>query len=251
MPVVLYIILFAIIGSLLSLAGGLALLVREDIARRWSGTLAALAAGTLIGTAFLDLLPEAIERGGAVHALRGALIGFLIFFIAEQVIVLFHARSAMPHHEDHGAPATTTLVVAGDTMHNFIDGIVIAGTFMASVPLGVMTSIAVAMHEIPQEIGDFGVLLHNGMSRRRVLLVNLFSALATIAGGLLAYAAGSRITPYLHDFLGAAAGFFVYIAAADLIPQMQHAALHHRGRAVLDVVFLLIGAGVPILLPHG
>lgn len=248
MPVVLYIILFAIIGSLVSLAGGLALIVREDIARRWSGTLAALAAGTLMGTAFLDLLPEAIERGGATRAVRAALIGFLIFFIAEQVIVLFHARAAAPHHDEHGAAATTPLIVAGDTMHNFVDGVVIGGTFMVSIPLGVMTSIAVAAHEIPQEIGDFGVLLHNGMSRGRVMLVNLVSAMATIAGGLLAYAAGAQITPYLHDFLGATAGFFVYIAAADLIPQMQHAALHHRGRAVLDVVFLLIGAAVPILL---
>ncbi len=250
MPVPLYIVIFAIIGSVVSLAGGLALMMREDLARRWSGTLAALAAGTLLGTAFLDLLPEAIERGGVSRGLTAALLGFLIFFIAEQGIVLFHARSTMPHHAEHGAAATTSLIVAGDTVHNFIDGVVIAGTFMTSVPLGVMTSLAVAAHEIPQEIGDFGVLLNNGMSRRRVVLVNLISAMATVAGGLLAYAAGAQIAPYLHDFLGATAGFFVYIAAADLIPQMQHAAMHHRGRAVLDVVFLLLGAAVPILFGH-
>ena len=247
MPVLLYIVLFAVIGSLVSLAGGLALIVREDLARRWSGTLAALAAGALIGTAFLDLLPEAIERGGSLRALTTALIGFLIFFVAEHVIVLFHARSASPHHQEHGLTATTPLIVAGDTVHNFIDGVVIGGTFMASVPLGVMTSIAVAAHEIPQEIGDFGVLLNNGMSRRRVVLVNLCSAGATILGALLVYAAGAQIAPLLDDFLAATAGFFVYIAAADLIPQMQHAALHHRGRGMLDVLFLVLGAAVPLL----
>src|SRR5688500_9234223 len=147
MPVLVYIVLFAIIGSVLSLAGGLMLMVREDFARRWSGTLAALAAGTLLGTAFLDLLPEAIERGGVTRGLAAALTGFLIFFVAEQGIVLFHARATMPHHAEHGAAATTALIVAGDTLHNFIDGVVIAGTFMASVPLGVMTSLAVAAHE--------------------------------------------------------------------------------------------------------
>ncbi|HUP62546.1 MAG TPA: ZIP family metal transporter [Thermoanaerobaculia bacterium] len=246
-----YVLLFAVGGSVLSLAGGMALLLREEWARRWSGTLSALAAGTLIGTAFLDLLPEASERGGAAAALASALGGFLLFFIIEQVIVLFHAREATPHHHDHVRAATTPLIVAGDTMHNFIDGIVIGGTFAAGVPHGITTAIAIAAHEIPQEIGDFGVLLANGMSRRRVVLVNLASAAATVAGALLAFAAAALLLPLLPYFLAATAGFFVYIAAADLIPQMQHAALHHRGRALLDVLFLLGGAAVPLIVRHG
>jgi zinc and cadmium transporter len=246
-----YVVLFAFAGSALSLAGGMALLMREELARRWSGTLSALAAGTLIGTAFLDLLPEASERGGAPGALASALGGFLLFFVIEQVIVLFHAREATPHHHDHVRAATTPLVIAGDTVHNFIDGVVIGGAFAAGMPLGVMTAIAVAAHEIPQEIGDFGVLLANGMSRGRIVLVNLASAAATIAGSVVAFAAAAQLAPLLPYFLAAAAGFFVYIAAADLIPQMQHAALHHRGRAMLDVLFLLGGAAVPLLVTRG
>ena len=247
MPVLAYVLLFSAIGSVVSLAGGLALMMREDAARRWSGTLAAFAAGTLLGTAFLDLLPEAAERTGT-RALGSALSGFLLFFVVERALVLFHAREGTPHHHDDAPRATTQLIIAGDTVHNFLDGVVIGGTFAVSVPLGIMTALAVAAHEIPQEIGDFGVLLHNGMAPRKVVLINLASAAATIVGALIALSAASHIEPFLGDFLAATAGFFVYIAAADLIPQMQHAELHHRGRALLDVAFLLGGAALPALV---
>lgn len=204
MPVVLYVVLFSIAGSILSLAGGVLLLVRRALPARVLDILVAFAAGTLLGAACIDLLPDAVERGGGISLVAWIALGFAIFYVVERIV--------------HGS---TPLIIASDTLHNFLDGIVIGGTFVAGVPVGIATSLAVAAHEIPQEIGDFAMLLRNGMSRSRVLLVNVLSAIVTVIGALATWRLGPFLMPALPAFLAIASGMFFYIAAVDLIPHLR------------------------------
>lgn len=193
-----YVLIFSFIGSVASLMGGVALLL-WPAARRFAPALASFAAGALLGAAFLDLLPEAVTLGRA-HDTVWALAGFLAFYALGAVVTSFHRQALVP------------LVIIGDTLHNFLDGIVIGGTFLAGVPLGIVTSLAVAAHEVPQEVGDFAILLNAGMSRRRVLAVNIASATVTIIGALLAWSGIVDITSILGPFLAATAGMFLFIA---------------------------------------
>src|SRR5512146_1923046 len=173
----LYILGFAFVGSVIWLAGAVALVSRESLARRIAEPLGPFAAGALLRTAFLDLLPESIaDTRLAGDHLIVALGGIVVFFFLEKTLTWFH------HHRRFASeaqlPVAVPLVILGDTVHNFIDGVVIAGTFLVSIPLGITTSIAVALHEIPQEIGDFGVLLYWGVERKKIVLWNVLSALA-------------------------------------------------------------------------
>lgn len=204
-------------GSILSLIGGILLLTKERLAFNLSHFLASFAAGTLLGTAFFDLLPEALKKGGS-EVFTWALVGILIFFLLEKFIHVFH------HHHEHKsgfAEPTVALVTLGDSLHNFIDGMVIAASFLVATPLGVVTALAVAAHEIPQEIGDFGVLIHKGLRKGQVLLINLVSAASALVGAIVTYFAKDLISVYLPLFLSLAAGFFIYIAASDLIPEIH------------------------------
>jgi len=196
--------------------------------------LTAFAAGTLLGTAFLDLLPEASESAGEVNIFFWAVLGILAFFLLERFI----------HHHGHGSEqeakrSVVPLIVVGDTVHNFIDGVAIAATFLISVPLGIVTSLAVAAHEIPQEIGDFGLLLNRGMKRGRVLLINLYSSLAAIAGAILTYIYKDNIEGFLPLILSITAGFFIYIALANLIPEIH--SRENQKKAFWESVMLFIG----------
>ena len=223
MSVLGYIIVFSLGGSLLSMSGGLLLLSREDLASRVSHIAAPFAAGALLGTAFLDLLPEAAHSGGD-EVLRWALGGMILFFLLERFVLEFHhqhTHSDAPHEAPEMQDAAVPLIVLGDAVHNFIDGVVIAGTFLVSIPLGIVTTLAVAAHEIPQEIGDFGLLLHRGVSKQRVLLYNLLGGLATVVAAILTYLVGAKIVPFMPVFLSITAGFFIYIAASDLIPEIH------------------------------
>jgi len=253
MSVLGYIVVFSLGGSLLSMTGGLVLLSREELAGRLSRLAAPFAAGALLGTAFLDLLPEA-AHGGGEGVLRWALGGMILFFLLERFVLEFHHQHTHAH-EPHEAPeiqdAAVPLIILGDAVHNFIDGVVIAGTFLVSIPLGIVTTLAVAAHEIPQEIGDFGLLLHRGVSKSRVLVYNLLGGLATVVAAVLTYFIGSRIVPYMPIFLALTAGFFVYIAASDLIPEI------HRKRGtragIVDTVLLIVGiaiVGIAVGLLH-
>ena len=156
-----------------------------------------------------------MEEADGSDAFIWALGGFVIFFFAEKFIRLFH------HHHGHGEKPTTYLVIVGDGIHNFIDGIIIAIAFITSVPLGISTALAVAAHEVPQEIADMGILLANGVSKRKALLLNFLSALTALAGAILALTFNVFILKYLYIFLALAAGHFIYIAAADLIPELH------------------------------
>lgn len=235
-----YILLFTFLGSIGSLIGGFILLSREKLALKISHLLASFAAGTLLGTAFFDLLPEAAEEaenhGGDIFL--WTLVGILIFFFIERFIHWFHHHEDF-HEDSHEKKSVLPLIIIGDTVHNFLDGIVIAATFMVSIPLGIATTLAVAAHEIPQEIGDFGLMLHKGLAKKKIIWVNVLSACAAFAGAILTYALGNILEPYIAIFLAVTAGFFIYIAASDLIPEIHHE--KRKGFAIVETLLLLVG----------
>ncbi len=239
-----YILLFTFLGSIFSLIGGVLLLIKEKSVLKISHLFAAFAAGTLLGTVFFDLFPEAIEEaehsGSNTDVFLWVLAGILGFFVLERFIHWFH------HHQHNteedaiiiGKP-TVPLIIFGDSVHNFIDGVVIAITFLVSIPLGIVTSLAVAAHEIPQEIGDFGLLLHKGVGRKKVLIINIISASIAILGALLAFWLGERIEALLPILIAITAGMFIYIAASDLIPEIHHE--NRRGFAFIETALMFLG----------
>ncbi len=239
-----YILLFTFLGSIFSLIGGIILLYKEKLALKLSHFLAAFAAGTLLGTVFFDLLPEAVREsdnlkdlGIEVNIFLFTLLGILGFFLLERFIHWFHHHQHNFEHEP--SKPTVPLIILGDSVHNFIDGVVIAATFLVSIPLGIVTTLAVAAHEIPQEIGDFGILLHKGMKRKKIILVNILSSAAALLGALISYRIGDSIEASLPILLSITAGFFIYIAASDLIPEIHHE--NRKGFAVVETVLLFLG----------
>jgi len=236
-----YILIFTFLGSIFSLIGGVVLLSKEKFALKISHFLASFAAGVLLGTAFFDLLPEAIHEGEKkqVDVFFFTLLGIVLFFLIERFIHWFHHHEE-PHEHLKETKLTVPLIIIGDTVHNFIDGIVIAATFLVSIPLGVITSLAVVAHEIPQEIGDFGLLLHKGMRRKKILIFNVLSASVSILGATLTYVLGSDLVErYIPVFLSLTAGFFIYIASSDLIPEIHYE--KRRGFAIIESLFLIFG----------
>jgi len=213
------VIFYSLIGGVVSLIGGFLLLSSKSRAKVLSEYATPFAAGALLTAAFLDLLPEATQEGNAERALRFALVGILGFFLLERFLRFFHH-----HHdedeEDHSDP-TVALIIVGDTLHNFIDGIAIAAGFLVDAQTGIVVTIAVAAHEIPQEIGDFGLLLSKGMSKNKVMLVNLVSALATTVAAVIFFQLGENQNIPLDIVLGLVAGFFIYIAVSDIIPSIN------------------------------
>lgn len=212
-----HVIFFSLIGGVVSLIGGVLLLSREKSAQALAKYATPFAAGALLAAVFLDLLKEGLQESNPDTVLLSAVVGIVIFFFAERFLHWFHH-----HHQHEGAPTpSTALIVTGDTIHNALDGVAIAAAFLVSVPTGIVTTLAVAAHEIPQEIGDFGLLLHKGMSRRKVLLVNVFSAIATTVAAVLTFGLGSSNDLPLGVILGLSAGFLLYIAMSDVIPEIH------------------------------
>lgn len=235
-----YIIVFSLIGSVVSLVGGLILLRNQKSAKTLALYATPFAGGALLAAVFIDLLPEGIEYDSASKVLTAALIGMILFFIAEGGLRWFH------HHHEHGdkRQSSAGLVIVGDTLHNALDGVAIAASFLISIPTGVVTTLAVAAHEIPQEIGDFGLLLAKGYSRRRVLIVNVLSALATLVAALITYVIGSSEALPLGVLLGLSAGFLLYIAASDVIPTIHESG---NSRRTFSTQALLLIAGVVVV----
>jgi zinc and cadmium transporter len=233
--------------SLLGSFGGLVvasslLLFADRIRTRLVPWLVSYAVGALLGVSLLALLPEALETLAPVPVFSTLLAGILTFFVLEKLVLLRHCHTDECHV--HGAAAT--LVVIGDAFHNFIDGAIISTAVMTSVPLGVNTAIAVAAHEIPQEVGDVAILLAAGYSRRRALMLNIVSGAAGVAGALLAYTA-IGIVPAMRPFvLAFASASLLYIAMADLIPDL------HRGQldrsAARQVALIAAGVATVVLM---
>lgn len=236
-----YVITFSIAGGLVSLIGGLLIISRESLAHKFALYATPFAAGALLAAVFFDLLPEGIEKASAESVFMSALVGILTFFFLERGLHFFHHHR---HGQDADKDPNRFLVIAGDTLHNAVDGVVIAAGFLVSIPTGIATTLAVVAHEIPQEIGDFGLLLSKGMSRARVILVNVVSALATFVLAVITYLLGSSEQLPLGVLLGISAGFLLYIAMSDIIPS-----LHANGtkQKIIDASTVLLVAGVLVV----
>lgn len=235
-----YILLSTLLGSIGALIGGFILLSRKKLALKVSHFLASFAAGTLLGTAFLDLLPEASHEAeeSEINIFLWTLIGVVIFFLLERFIHWFHHHKEA-HEHNKETKSTLLLIIIGDTVHNFLDGVVIAATFLVNIPLGIVTTWAVFAHEIPQEIGDFGLMLHKGLSRKMIILVNILSAAVAFTGAIITYLLGNILEAYIPIFLAVTAGFFIYIAASDLIPEIHYE--KSKKIAVIKSLLLLLG----------
>lgn len=212
------VLLFSLLGGVVSLSGAILLINNKKTAQGLAKYATPFAAGVLLAAAFTDLLPEALHESSEQprNTLVWGLIGILLFFMLERFLRWFH------HHHEHGKEkANNSLVIVGDTLHNALDGIAIGAAFLIDTPTGIVATMAVAMHEIPQEIGDFGILLRNGMKKRKVIIANIFSALATTVTALLTYALGDADWFPLPALLAITAGFFIYIASSDIIPEIH------------------------------
>lgn len=232
--------------SLVALTGALTLFLTRGALTRLLPFLVALAAGALLGGAFLHLLPEALERGGSPdRVFASSLVGFTAFFVLDQFIHWHHHHGA-----EHAGEPVTYLVLVADTVHNFIDGVVIAGAFLVSVPVGLVTALVIALHEIPQEIGDFGVLVHGGIPRRRALVLNYGTAVSVVAGGVVGFLLAEAMQGVATALLPFAAGSFIYIAATDLIPEIQREERLGRSLAYFGTFLLGLG-GIALVAAFG
>jgi len=247
-----WIIAVSLLGGILSLI--IAAILALNARMSWLSVLISYAIGALLGVAFLNTLPEALEHSdNPTQVTIFVLFGILVFFILEKLVLWrhchledceahdpLHGMAATPdsHHEhDHGRSGI--MVIVGDTFHNFVDGILIAASFMVDVQLGIVTSIAIIAHEIPQEAGDFIILLNSGYTRRMAFLLNVVSSLATLVGGVLAYFMLNEMDFLILPLLGIASASMIYVAMSDLIPS-----LHKRPEiqaTVQQVILILLG----------
>jgi zinc and cadmium transporter len=244
--ILILIIGFSFLGSVgaISLASAY-LLFPEKIRQSIVPCLISYATGTLLGAAFLGLLPHAMSHAQPTPVLAVVLAGIIGFFVLEKIEVWRHCHDG--ECEVHGRAGA--LILVGDAFHNFVDGVTIAAAFIASIPVGIATGLAILAHELPQEVGDFAILLESGYTRRQAILYNILSGLSTFPGALLAYfllTAMQRLTPYV---MAISAASFIYIAIADLIPS-----LHHKSelkQAIRQFIFILAGIGTIALFHMG
>jgi zinc and cadmium transporter len=240
---IVWILIFSMLGSLGAIAGAALILALPVVIRgRLFPYLISYATGTLLGAAFLGMIPAALEHEPAQEILACVLAGMVLFFILGKLVLWRHC-----HDRDcvvHGQAAP--LILVGDAFHNFVDGVVISAAFLIAIPLGIATAIAVIAHEVPQEIGDFAILLESGYSRSKALVLNSLSAAATIPGAVLAYFwldSTRTLVPYV---LALSAASFIYIATADLVPNLRRRVLPKD--AVFQVALLLLGIGTIAML---
>lgn len=212
-----YTLISVFIVSLISFVGAVALVISGDKMRRWLLYMVAFAAGALLGDVFLHIFPEMSARSFVAKEGYFVLLGIFIFFVLERFIWWHHCHSE--HTEE--VHSVTYLTQIGDTLHNFIDGIIIAASYFVSVPVGIATTLAVIFHEIPQEIGNFAILIHGGWKTGKALFYNFLSALSAIAGALLVLVFLRHLQEVPLWLLSLSASSFIYIAMSDLIPEIQ------------------------------
>jgi zinc and cadmium transporter len=245
-------ILYSLVAGTLSLAGGIFVIWRSRSVLKFITPLITFGAGAFLGVSFLDLLPEAIEAVEEPHPVFiAALVGFFIFFTLERVLMRYMKHDhEHKKHDDH-TESLPILIVIGDSFHNFLDGIVLALAFVANPFLGLPTALAIAAHEIPQEIGDFSILLDQGWSKRRIIWTNVCSSFLTVAGAVIGYMAIGMFENSLPYLLAGTAGIFLYIAASDLIPEIHHRAGHTQLYSILFFFLLgLVSIGYLVSLAH-
>lgn len=231
------IIVANVIISLGSLIGAVTIGVKKEKLSSWLMTLVSLSAGALMGGAFLHLLPEAIESQGGEKPLITALTAFIGFFMIERGLHWRHC-----HKSDCKRHLLGQMNLIGDGVHNLIDGLVISGAFMTSNNLGIITTLAVALHEIPQEISDYGVLLYAGWSKQKALWANLTVALISVIGGIGGFFLAGKVEGVTVYLMAIAAGGFIYIAASDLMPELRKET--NKNRSLRTIVGFLFGVGL-------
>jgi zinc and cadmium transporter len=241
------IVVATLIGGLLSVL--IAATLTVTVIGRIVPHMVSISAGVLLGTALLHLLPEAFESQLDPHQLFMTLLGGLLFFFLLEKAELYrhshhHEGDHPEHHHHHGFDADQAgrggwSVLVGDSIHNFCDGLIIAAAFLADTHVGIVTTLAIAAHEIPQEVGDYIVLLNAGLSRLRALAYNAISGLAAVVGGVIGYFALGSLQDYLPYLLVVASSSFVYVAVADLIPQLQRRISARE--TLLQLVWLALG----------
>ncbi|MEI8269880.1 MAG: ZIP family metal transporter [bacterium] len=245
LSIYIYTFVSVIIVSLISLVGVFSFSLNEQILKKYVGLFISLAVGALLGDAFIHLIPQSFEKINN-HTLAGILIiaGILIFFIIEKFLHWHHHGE--DKEEEHIHPMGK-LILFTDGFHNLIDGIIIGVSFMVSIPVGIATTLAVILHEIPQEIGDFAVLIHSGYTKKKALWLNFLSALTAVVGAFIALIFGSVAETFATWVLPIAAGGFVYIALADLIPE-----LHKMNKAKNSILqFSVLLFGIILMLAFG
>ena len=239
-----WIILVSFAGGILSVLA--AALFAFAARPSWMPVLVSYAVGALLGAAFLETLPHAFEHGAnPATTTTTVMLGILFFFVLEKLVLWRHNHAhdfghGEHHlHDGHDHGRSGLMIMVGDTVHNFVDGVLIAAAFMTNVNLGVVTAFAIIAHEIPQEVGDFLVLLHSGYSRARALTLNLISSLATLVGGVLAYYVLQGLSAWVSTLLAFASASMIYVAVADLIP-----GLHRRselGATAMQIALIALG----------
>ncbi|MDD5079741.1 MAG: ZIP family metal transporter [Candidatus Omnitrophica bacterium] len=224
----------SIVVSLISFVGVVTLLLKENVLEKILLLLISFSAGALIGGAFLHLIPEAVEKSGQSGVYLFVIVGFILFFILEKYLHWRHC-----HKGKCDIHTFTYLNLVGDGVHNFIDGLIIGSSFVVSVNFGIATSFAIIMHEIPQEIGDFGVLVYGGLNKNKALFYNFLSAITAVIGTVIGYVLANTSDDFLKLLMPVAAGGFIYIASCDLIPE-----LHKQSdikKATLSMVVFILG----------
>lgn len=235
-PTLAWILGACLLGAGLSVISAAVLALNARIV--WIPMLVSYAIGAMLGAVFLEILPHAFKETNSIEMMAATvLLGILLFFVLEKLLLwrhchgdecevhapteglAGHAHHGHAHGHDHGRSGM--MIMVGDTFHNFVDGILIAAAFMIDIKLGAVTALAIIAHEIPQEVGDFLILLHSGYSKKQALLFNLFSSLAAVIGGLVAYFALQVVADWIPTILGLAAASMIYVAVADLIPSLH------------------------------
>ncbi len=247
MSVLLWIVAASFIGGVMSIV--CAALFALNARPHWISSLISYAIGALLGAVFLDILPEAIQLSDNVARISGTVLGGILLFFTLEKLLLWrhchhdHCEAHEPHapHAPHEHGRTGLMIMVGDTFHNFVDGVIIAAAFLTDIHLGIVTALAIIAHEIPQEVGDFMILLHSGYRKSVALLMNLVSSLATLIGGVLAYYALQSMQHLVPTLLALAASSMIYVAVADLIPGLHK---HTHLRATIEqVVMIALGIG--------
>jgi zinc and cadmium transporter len=212
-----WILISTFVVSIISLVGVITLCIREDLLQKVLFCLIGFSAGALIGGAFLHILPESLENNSSEAVFSYLILGLIVFFLMERYLHWRHC------HEEGVCKvhAFTYLNLVGDGFHNFIDGMVIAASFVVSWKLGLVTTVAIILHEIPQELGDFAVLVYGGFTKKKALLFNFISAVMAIFGALVGYFITDLVKNFTHFILPFTAGGFIYIATSDLIPELH------------------------------
>ena len=238
-----WIIAATVLGGVLSVLAAAAFAFNASVAR--VQVLISYAVGTLLGAVFLELLPSAFGMADSVEQVAATILfGILLFFVLEKLVLWRHCHMEEceahdPHAVKHDHGRSGLMIMIGDTFHNFVDGVLIAAAFLANTELGIVTALAIVAHEVPQEVGDFVILLHSGYSKRQALLLNMLSSAAMIVGGVLAYYALQTMQQWIPTMLGLAAASMIYVSVADLIP-----GLHRRPEiqaTIQQVILIALG----------